>query len=42
MHRHGVLWHGERPRNLAGGETIGLMPNQKTKGVEPRGLGKRA
>ncbi|MNJ42734.1 hypothetical protein D3C77_377090 [compost metagenome] len=39
MRRHGVGRHGERIRDLAGGQAAGLVPHQQAEGFQPRRLG---
>ncbi|KAF0211256.1 MAG: hypothetical protein FD172_2059 [Methylocystaceae bacterium] len=36
-----VLWNAERPRDVAGRQTLGLVPDEQTEGLEPRRLRKR-
>lgn len=33
-----VLWNAERPRDVAGRQTLGLVPDEQTEGLEPRRL----
>ena len=41
MRRHRVLWHAERAREIAGRDTLGFMPHEQPKSLEPCGLGQR-
>ena len=36
-----VLRNAERPRHVAGRQTLGLVPDEQTEGLEPRRLRKR-
>ncbi len=42
MGRHGVLRHVKKTRQLTGRNALRLMPDKKTKCVQPGGLGQGA